>query len=149
MSDSSDDWREYAFKVKPGDPMRRLPIITPYHYRLDWQIWFVGIPSTHRDLNTLPRPEHYPWVAKFMWKLLHNDAGTLSLLAGNPFPEKPPRYVRALVYRYRFAPLTGAGSEGAWWSRERVGNWFPAVSIYSPEFRQFLQAFGLVRPNEE
>lgn len=149
MSDSSDDWREYAFKVKPGDPMRRPPIITPYHYRLDWQIWFVGIPSTHRDLNTLPRPEHYPWVAKFMWKLLHNDAGTLSLLAGNPFPEKPPRYVRALVYRYRFAPLTGAGSEGAWWSRERVGNWFPAVSLYSPEFRQFLQAFGLVRPNEE
>ena len=149
MSDSSEEWKEYSFKVKPGDPARRPPVITPYHYRLDWQIWFVGIPSTHRDLNTLPRPEHYPWVAKFMWKLLHNDAGTMSLLAGNPFPEKPPRYVRALVYRYQFRPVSGPEADGSWWKRERVGMWFPAVSIYSPELRHFLQTFGLITPGEE
>jgi hypothetical protein len=149
MSDSSEEWKEYSFKVKPGDPTRRPPVITPYHYRLDWQIWFVGIPSTHRDLSTLPRPEHYPWVAKFMWKLLHNDRGTLSLLADHPFPEKPPRYVRALVYRYQFSPVSGSGADGSWWKRERVGTWFPAVSLYSPEFRQFLQTFGLITPGEE
>jgi hypothetical protein len=96
-------------------------------------------------LESLPRPEHYPWTANFIWKLLHNDRGTLGLLANDPFPGTPPRYVRALVYRYRFTePFSGGGSTG-WWERERVGIWFPAVSLYSPELRRFLEAHGMIQ----
>src|SRR5205085_3244789 len=40
--DESAEWRAYEFKVKPGDPQRRPGSITPYHYRLDWQIWFAA-----------------------------------------------------------------------------------------------------------
>lgn len=143
----SAKWLEYEFKVKPGDPMRRPAIITPYHYRLDWQIWFAAIPNVHYDLRTLPTPQHYPWVVTFVWKLLHNNAGTLSLLATNPFPEKPPRYVRALVYRYKFASIGEA--EGAWWTRERVGTWLPAMSIYTPEMRRFIESSGLMGRDPE
>ncbi len=143
----SPQWREYEFKVKPGNPDRRPSVITPYHHRLDWQIWFASIPAVHGDLRTMPRPEHYPWVLHFIWKLLHNDTGTLSLLANNPFPEKPPRYVRAALYRYRFAPLGAGGDVAAWWQRERVGLWYPAASLYTPELRRFLEAHGMIRPN--
>ena len=143
----SPQWKEYEFKVKPGNPDRRPAVITPYHHRLDWQIWFAAIPAVHGDLRTMPRPEHYPWVLHFIWKLLHNDKGTLSLLANNPFPEKPPKYVRAALYRYRFAPL-GSRREGAsWWDRERVGLWYPASSLYTPELRRFLEAHGMIVPN--
>jgi hypothetical protein len=143
----SAEWREYEFKVKPGNPGRRPSVITPYHHRLDWQIWFAAIPAVHGDLRTMPRPEHYPWVLYFMWKLLHNDKGTLGLLANDPFPEKPPRYVRAALYRYRFAPLGAANEGAAWWDRERVGLWYPAVSLYTPELRRFLEARGMIAPN--
>jgi hypothetical protein len=142
----SAQWKEYEFKVKPGNPDRRPSVITPYHHRLDWQIWFAAIPAVHGDLRTMPRPEHYPWVLHFLWKLLHNDKGTLSLIAHNPFPETPPRYVRAALYRYRFAPLGGAREGAAWWDRERVGLWYPAASLYTPEFRRFLEAHGMISP---
>jgi len=143
----SANWREFEFKAKPGDPNRPPPIITPYHYRLDWQIWFAAIPSVHYDLKSMPTPQHYPWVVHFVWKLLHNDPGTLSLLANNPFPDAPPKYVRALLYRYKFAPPTGA--QGAWWTRERIGFWLPAVSLYTPEFRRFLESAGMIQKDAE
>ena len=81
-------------------------------------------------------PEEYPWTLHFVWKLLHNDPGTLSLLANNPFPNAPPHYIRAPLYRYRFAPI----GEKEWWKREPIGEWLPALSKDDPEFRRFLQA---------
>jgi hypothetical protein len=122
-------WREYEFPAKPGDPMRRPPIIAPYQPRLDWQIWFAAMAS----------PNEYPWTVHFVWKLLHNDAPTLSLLANNPFPEAPPRFIRASFYRYEFAP---SGSGKAWWKRTREGLWLPPLSADNPSLERFLIAHG-------
>src|SRR5213082_925417 len=119
-------WKEYQFKAKPGDPNRQPPFVAPYQPRIDWQIWFAAMAS----------PEEYPWTLHFVWKLLHNDPGTLSLLANNPFPNAPPHYIRAPLYRYRFAPI----GEKEWWKREPIGEWLPALSKDDPEFRRFLQA---------
>ncbi len=119
-------WKEYEFKAKPGDPNRRPPFVAPYQPRIDWQIWFAAMAS----------PAEYPWTLHFVWKLLHNDRGTLSLLANNPFPDAPPRYIRARLYRYHFAPL----GDKAWWKREPIGEWLPALSIDDPQFRQLLEA---------
>jgi hypothetical protein len=119
-------WKEYEFKAKPGDPNRRPPFVAPYQPRIDWQIWFAAMAS----------PAEYPWTLHFVWKLLHNDRGTLSLLANNPFPNMPPRYIRARLYRYQFAPL----SNKAWWKREPIGEWLPALSTDDPEFRRLLRA---------
>src|SRR5437667_6153226 len=119
-------WREYEFKAKPGDPNRRPAIIAPYQPRIDWQIWFAALAS----------PAEYPWTLHFVWKLLHNDSGTLSLLANNPFPNAPPHYIRARLYRYQFAPP----GDRAWWRREPIGEWLPALSTDDAEFRRFLTA---------
>jgi hypothetical protein len=121
------DWREYAFKCAPCDPVRRPCVITPYHYRLDWQMWFAAMSS----------PNRYPWTLHFVWKLLHADPGTLSLLAGNPFPGTAPRFVRARLYVYRFAP---PGS-GRWWDRTLVGDWIPPLSTEDPRLLEALRAY--------
>jgi hypothetical protein len=107
-------WKEYEFPFKPGNPMRMPPIITPYYGRLDWQIWFAAMAS----------PQEYPWTLHFVWKLLHNDPGTLSLLANNPFPDAPPHYIRARLYTYKFAPL----GDRAWWIRTPIGDWLPPLT---------------------
>jgi len=119
-------WKEYEFKAKPGDPNRRPPFVAPYQPRIDWQIWFAAMAS----------PEEYPWTLHFAWKLLHNDPGTLSLLANNPFPDAPPHYIRARLYRYRFAPI----GEKAWWKRDPISEWLPALSTDNSEFRRMLEA---------
>ena len=113
-SPASATWTAYEFIAKPGDPHRRPPFIAPYQPRLDWEIWFAAMSSPSQSS---------PGTFHFIWKLLHNDAGTLSLLANNPFPDAPPRYIRAELYRYHFTPP--GKNDGTWWTRERVGPWLP------------------------
>lgn len=125
-------WKAYEFKCKPGDPSRRPCLISPYHYRLDWQIWFAAMSS----------PDQYPWTLHLVWKLLHNDLGALSLLAHNPFPDFPPRHIRVELYRYQFTPW-GEGSTD-WWTRTRLGSWLPALSMRDPSLLRFLAAYGWV-----
>jgi hypothetical protein len=117
-------WKEYEFKAKPGDPNRLPSFIAPYQPRIDWQIWFAAMAA----------PADYPWTFHFVWKLLHSDGDTLSLLANNPFPSAPPRYVRARLYRYQFVPL----GEKGWWKREPIGEWLPALSTDNEEFRHLM-----------
>jgi len=119
-------WKEYEFKAKPGDPNRRPPFVAPYQPRIDWQIWFAAMAS----------PADYPWTLHFVWKLLHNDPGTLSLLVNNPFPDAPPHYIRARLYRYSFAPP----GDKAWWKREPISEWLPALSTDHPGLRRLLEA---------
>ena len=123
-------WKEYEFKAKPGNPRRRPALIAPYQPRIDWQIWFAAMST----------PDQYPWTLHFVWKLLHNDRGTLSLLANNPFPEKPPRYIRAQYYRYEFAPP--GDQSGAWWKRTLLGSWLPPLSADDPRLIRFLSVYG-------
>jgi Lipase maturation factor len=121
-------WKEYEFKAKPGDPDRPPPFIAPYQPRIDWQIWFAAMAS----------PSEYPWTLHFVWKLLHNDPETLSLLANNPFPNAPPHCIRARLYRYSFAPI----GDPAWWKREPAGEWLPALSTDNADFRRLLGAMN-------
>jgi hypothetical protein len=127
---SATQWREYEFVAKPGNPNRRPPIVAPYQPRIDWQIWFAAMSS----------PDNYPWTLHFVWKLLHNDSGTLSLLANNPFPDKPPHYIRAQYYLYQFAPPESAAR--VWWNRKLVGSWLPPLSVDDANFKRFLTAYG-------
>jgi hypothetical protein len=88
-------------------------------------------------------PDEYPWTVHLVSKLLHNDPGALSLFAGNPFPGKPPRYIRAVLYRYSFAKP--GNPPGRWWNRERVGDtWLPAMSASDPQLTTFLKQNGWI-----
>jgi hypothetical protein len=106
-------WQAYEFVAKPGDVHRHLPVIAPIQPRLDWQIWFAAMSNA----------EDEPWMLHLVWKLLHADRGVRRLLAHDPFGEKPPRYVRVMRYRYRFAPL---GADEVW-RRELEGYWLPPL----------------------
>ncbi|GAB2445195.1 lipase maturation factor family protein [Nocardia tengchongensis] len=104
-------WREYEFKGQPGDPHRLPRQFAPYHLRLDWLLWFAAhSPSYAR-----------PWFEAFLQRLLRNDPATVRLLRRNPFPESPPRFVRALLYEYRFTTVRELIDTRAWWVRSVVG----------------------------
>jgi hypothetical protein len=111
----STKWREYEFKGKPGALGRMPPQIAPYHLRLDWLMWFAALSS----------PDEQPWFAPFMQKLLEGDQPVLSLLRTNPFPDRPPRFVRALIYEYHFTTPAERAATGEWWTRRVVGTYFP------------------------
>lgn len=128
VPDDGAEWRAYELPCKPGDPSRRPCVITPYHYRLDWLLWFCAMSS----------PERYPWTIHLVAKLLEGDETLLGLFAHNPFPERPPRWIRVSRYRYRFAPL----SADAWWERERIGTWIEPVRADDPRLRRILRVYG-------
>jgi hypothetical protein len=127
---ASTAWKEYDFWCKPGTPTRRPCVIAPFQPRLDWQIWFAA----------MSRPERYPWTLHLVAKLLRNDPGTLSLFATNPFPDRPPRFIRAAYYRYEFAPP--GQPDGAWWRRTYLGEWLPPLAADDARLQRFLQAYA-------
>jgi lipase maturation factor len=126
----SSVWKEYIYKGLPVELDRMPRQVAPYQLRLDWQMWFAAMST----------PYSYPWVFHLVWKLLHNDAGTLSLFAYNPFPEHPPRYIRAVLYRYSF--VKPQKSPGLWWNRERLGLWLPPLRVESPRLISLLHRAG-------
>ena len=113
------NWLPYTFFYKPGDVRRAPPWVAPYQPRLDWQMWFAALGG----------PGSSPWFEGFMLGLLRGSPPILDLLQSNPFPHAPPRYVRALLYDYRF---TDRHTDGAWWRRELQGIYLPAVSLAQP-----------------
>ncbi len=123
-------WKPYPYKGLPTDVHRRPPQIAPYQLHLDWQMWFAAMGDA----------QEYPWTLHLVWKLLHNDPGTLGLFAANPFPDQPPRYVRAVLYEDKFAPP--GNPDGVWWTRTKQGLWLPPFSSDNPELTQFLQQEG-------
>jgi hypothetical protein len=113
-------WQEYEFRGKPGDVHRRPPQFAPYHLRLDWLMWFVGINPGYGGR----------WLPVFLRRLLEGDRATLRLLRRSPFPpEAPPRWVRVRLYRYRFTTRAEKRESGAWWVRSPVGTVVDPVSL--------------------
>jgi hypothetical protein len=53
----------------------------------------------------------------------------LLLLDKNPFPQAPPRYLRASLYSYHFTDFSAKRATGAWWRRERKGLYFPVATL--------------------
>ena len=129
---SSTKWREYEFRGKPGAPSSMPPQIAPYHLRLDWLMWFAAMSSYER----------HPWFVHFLGKLLESDRATLGLLKSNPFPNQPPRYVRALLYEYHFSNPAERAQTGLWWKRQFVRSYFPPVSLQEGPFREMLEQQG-------
>jgi Lipase maturation factor len=131
--DSAAVWKPYIYKGLPVALNKRPPQIAPYQLHLDWQMWFASMST----------PDQYPWTLNLVWKLLHNDSNAVSLFAGNPFPGKPPTYIRAVLYQYSFAKPGNA--EGLWWHRKELGLWLPPLSAKDPDLIGFLTSEGWIR----
>ncbi len=119
------EWLEYEFKAKPGDVRRRPPQCAPYHLRLDWAMWFLPFRVMITPSRILSRGQSL-WFARFVEKLLAGDAATLALLRRNPFPDAPPRYVRASFYEYQLATARERKRDGVHWKRKYVGEYLRA-----------------------
>ncbi|MBI4694812.1 MAG: lipase maturation factor family protein [Gammaproteobacteria bacterium] len=118
-SDDGRRWLAYEFRYKPGDPARRPTLVAPHQPRLDWQMWFAALGS----------PDQNPWFGNFLVRLLEGAPDVRALLAGDPFAGHVPRFVRAGLDRYRFTTPAQRAQDGAWWTREPVGSYFPAISL--------------------
>jgi hypothetical protein len=112
-------WQEYEFKYKPGDPKRRPRFVEPHQPRLDWQMWFAALGNYRQN----------SWFVNFCIRLLQGSPEVLALMETNPFPNAPPRYIRAVVYEYHFSDPATRHRTGAWWRREPGGEYLPAISL--------------------
>jgi hypothetical protein len=118
-SDDGRAWREYGFRYKPGDPRRPPRLVAPHQPRLDWQLWFAALGA------------RAPWFDVLMVRLLQGEPTVLALLGENPFPGRPPRFARALLYDYRMADPATRRATGAWWLRELRGYYYPPCALPS------------------
>jgi predicted DCC family thiol-disulfide oxidoreductase YuxK len=117
-SDDGTDWREYEFPYKPGDVTRAPRWNIPHQPRLDWQMWFAALDD----------PRRLRWFPRFLERILQNEPSVMALLEKNPFPERPPFFVRARFYDYTFADGAKKAT-GVWWDRRLLGLYFPAARL--------------------
>jgi len=122
-------WIELEFECKPGAPSRRPCWISPYHYRLDWQMWFLAMPERARGL----------WFVQLVAKLLEGDGATRRLLAPGSFETAPPRAIRARYYEYGF---TRWGERTNWWERRLVSEYLPPLTRDDPRLVEALRRQG-------
>jgi lipase maturation factor 1 len=119
-SNDGAHWSDYEFKYKPGDVNKRPLFVAPFQPRLDWQMWFAALGSIDQN----------PWFQNFCFQLLQGSPEVTALLQKNPFPDKPPRYLRAELYNYQFTNFAERRATGAWWKRELIGEYLPPVSLH-------------------
>jgi hypothetical protein len=120
-SDDGQLWLPYEFRDKPGNVMRAPRWVAPYQPRLDWQMWFAALGNYQSN----------PWLVNVAVRLLEGSSAVTGLFSSVPFPEHPPRYVRAEVYEYTFSDAQTRRQTGAWWKREPRGLYLPAVGLRS------------------
>jgi hypothetical protein len=117
-SEDGQSWKEYVFPFKPGPVDRPPRQVAPYQPRLDWQLWFAALGDL--DSNR--------WVIGLARRLLEGSPDVLGLVGVNPFPDGPPRYLRALLYDYRFTTPATRRATGRWWDRSLLGIYLPPVT---------------------
>ncbi len=118
-SPDGETWTPYVFRYKPG-PLDRAPRwIQPFQPRLDWQMWFAALGNYRQNL----------WFVGFVVRLLEGSKDVEALLESNPFPDHPPRYIRAMVYEYSFTDFDTRRKTGAWWMRKPLGVYLPPVGM--------------------
>jgi len=118
-SNDGYNWLPYEFKYKPGELARRPPWVAPYQPRLDWQMWFAALGSYQQNR----------WFVNFIIRLLEGAPEVTALLEKNPFPNAPPRYIRAVGYDYHFTNFTERRTTGDWWRREQKRLYFPVAAL--------------------
>ena len=118
-SNDGEEWKTYEFKWKPGKLNQAPAFVAPHQPRLDWQMWFAALSDYERN----------PWLIRFMIRLLQGSPSVLGLLASNPFPETPPKYIQAVVYDYWFTDSETKEKKGDWWQREYKGSYTPVLQL--------------------
>lgn len=124
LEGSSDgvNWKPYDLRWKPDRLDEAPPWVAPHQPRVAWQFWFAALePGYH------PRNPSAGWMPRLVAGLLDNDPVALSFFAENPFPDRPPKAIRGVRWRYEFTTPEEKRETGNWWKRTRAGMWLPEV----------------------
>jgi len=136
-------WKEYNFKYKPGNLKTPLPVVAPHQPRLDWQMWFAALGSY----------QHNPWFIHLIYKLLEGEKDVLDLVGENPFPDKPPIYIRSRLYTYHYTTLSKQTTGiidgvlrsrriGSWWNRDSPKEYTPPLSVNDESLINYIKSLG-------
>jgi len=115
-------WEAYEFRHKPGDLSHSPTWVAPHQPRLDWQMWFAALGS----------PQQNRWVLNLAEKILRGEPKVTGLFANNPFPDEPPRHLRAVLYTYRFTDAATRRETGRWWTRVPEDYYLSSLSLQKP-----------------
>ena len=147
------EWFELEFPCKPGNVQRRPCFCAPYHYRLDWNIWFIGfkphqayLRQREQWLFTLIHKILDPNLDKRPWLRLLDSTSNHRLsriyespLSSSSLSNKAPLMVKVDMYRYRMSAslwtilwksLTTSNQSGdvvVWWNRTYEESLIPPV----------------------
>lgn len=142
-SNDGENWIEYEFKFKPGNVHRAPPLVEPHQPRLDWQLWFAALnvrtsdprallPELRTNPSILFNLQNYAvdtWFLNFAVRLLQGSPQVLALMERDPFPDAPPRFVRARLYLYRFTDVRAPMTTGQWWERDEQGMFMAPLTL--------------------
>jgi hypothetical protein len=116
-SDDGENWKTYSFLYKPQDLVEKPRIYAPYQPRFDWNLWFASLGGWRENI-IVPSTEE---------RLLDGAPDVLALFAGNPFPQAPPKQVRAVLWQYWFTTMEEQRGTGMWWRRKLLGLYAPVL----------------------
>jgi lipase maturation factor 1 len=117
-SNDGQNWTAYSFRNKPQALNEAPRIYAPYQPRFDWNLWFASLGDWRQD-EIVPVTEQ---------RLLENDRDVLALFRGDPFPQTPPRFVRAVLWQYWFTSREEKRATGNWWRRKDLGLFGPELT---------------------
>jgi hypothetical protein len=129
-SDDGTHWTAYPFRNKPQDLREAPRIYAPYQPRFDWNLWFASLDYWREN----------PWVVRVEQLLLLDDRNVLALFKSNPFPQGPPKQVRAVLWQYWFTDRATKRATGMWWRREYQGLYAPALA-HNPDGKFYVTAW--------
>jgi hypothetical protein len=110
VSDDGQNFKEWEFRWKPGDPKRRPAFIEPHMPRLDWQMWFAALDPVDASY----------WLESLAQRILEGEPAVTGLLGPTPLAARPIS-VRIAMYDYRFTTGAERAQSGAWWVRTLRG----------------------------
>jgi hypothetical protein len=113
------DWKPYEFKYKLGDPAQAPGWVAPYMPRLDWQMWFAALGSVQAN----------PWFPRFLGRLLIGSQSVIGLIKTDPFPDGPPKFIKADLYEYHFTSPDEKARTGNWWRSDYQGPYLPPLTL--------------------
>ncbi|XP_033124611.1 lipase maturation factor 2-like [Anneissia japonica] len=124
-------WKAYDFLYKPGNLSQPPPFVAPHQPRLDWQMWFAALGSY----------QYNPWFLNLVYRLLQGKQEVVDLIGPSPFPDKPPKYIRAKHYNYHYTRVNSNTKD--WWTSDKEEEYLPSVHLGMQQFMQILSQTGI------
>ena len=119
-SNDGENWVSYRFRYKPQVLNEPPGLYAPYQPRFDWNLWFASLGSW-REYPIVPNTE--------VLLLSSENKDVLELFANNPFPQEPPRQIRAVIWQYWFTSVAEKRTTGMWWRRRLIGRYAPTLEM--------------------